>query len=126
MSSTIAVFTFILFFLYPRFSSGEIDSVLFQIALTVVVLTIVSFSLSGLFYYRIGVLKMSSIRKHSSMQRGAFFWAVGTLFAVLEPALILFTVGLTVVGLVELSAWLLYTFFILRDARAYGNRQGST
>jgi hypothetical protein len=28
----------------------------------------------------------------------------------LEPALILFTIGLTVVGAVALSAWLFYTF----------------
>ncbi len=69
VGSTIAVFTFVLFFLYPRFSTGEIDPVLFQVTLTVVVLTIVSFSLSGLFYYRIGVLEMSSMRKNSSMKK---------------------------------------------------------
>jgi hypothetical protein len=126
LGSTIAVFTFLLFFLYPRFSSGQIDSVLFQFTLTIVVLTILSFSLSGLFSYRIGVLKMNSIRKRASMRRAALSWLRGTLFAVLEPALILFTVGLTIVGLVALSGWLLYTFLTLRDARAYGDLFGST
>jgi hypothetical protein len=119
VGSTIAVFTFILFFLYPRFSSGQIDPVLFQVTLTVVVLTIFSYSLAGIFYYRIGVLKMSNTKIHASMQKGALLWLTGTLLAVLEPALILFTVGLTIVGLVALSAWLVYILFTLRDANAY-------
>src|SRR5438094_9121725 len=74
VGSTIAVFTFLLFFLYPRFSSGSIDPVLFQITLTIVVLTILSFSLSGLFSYRIGVLKMNSIKKRACMRGRALSW----------------------------------------------------
>ncbi len=125
VGSTIAVFTFLLFFLYPRFLSGQIDPILFQVTLTIIVLTILSFSLSGLFYYRIGVLKLSSTKKRTSMQRGALFWLVGTLFVIWEPALILFTVGLTIVGVVALLGWLLYVMVTLRDASAYGNLYGS-
>jgi cobalamin biosynthesis protein CobD/CbiB len=62
---------------------------------------------------------MSSAEKHASMQIGALLWVIGTLFAVLEPALILFTIELNLVGAVALSAWLLYTFLTLRDARRY-------
>ena len=120
-----AVFTFLLFFLYPRYSSAQIDPILFQVTLTVIVLTILTFSLSGLFYYRIGVLKLSSAKRRTSMQRGALFWLFGTLFILLEPALILFTVGLTAVGAVALIAWILYTLVTLRDATAYGNLYGS-
>jgi hypothetical protein len=119
LGSTIAVFTFLLFFLYPRYSSGQIDPVLFQITLTAVVLTILSFSLCIVFCYRIGVLKMSSAEKHTSMQSGTLLWLVGTLFLVLEPALILFTIGLMAVGFGALIGWLLYTFFTLRDAKRY-------
>jgi hypothetical protein len=119
LGSTIAVFTFLLFFLYPRYSSGQIDPVLFQITLTAVVLTILSFSLCILFCYRIGVLKMSGTERRASMRSGTLLWVVGTLFLVLEPALILFTIGLAAVGSVALAAWLLYTFFTLRDARRY-------
>ncbi|OLE68268.1 hypothetical protein AUF78_16960 [archaeon 13_1_20CM_2_51_12] len=122
LGSTIAVFTFLLFFLYPRYSSGQIDPVLFQITLTTIVLTILSFSLCILFCYRIGVLKMSSIEKRASMQSGTLFWLIGTLLLVLEPSLILFTIGLAAVGYVALAAWVLYTFFTLRDAKKY---QGS-
>jgi len=126
VGSTIAVFTFLLFFLYARFSSGSIDPVLFQITLTIVVLTILSFSLSGLFSYRIGVLKMNSTKKRASMRGAALFWLIGTLLAVLEPALILFTVGLTIVGTIALGAWVVYALLTLRDARAYGDLFGST
>jgi len=94
--------------------------------LTIVVLRILSFRLTGLFCYRIGVLKLSIAQKRASMQRGSVFWLIGTLFAVLEPALILFTAGLSIVGLVALSAWLLYTFLTLRDANAYRKSLGST
>jgi hypothetical protein len=124
--STIAVFTFLLFFLYPRYSSGQIDPVLFQLTLTIIIMTILTFSLSGLYYYRIGVLKLNTAKKRASMQRGALFWLFGTLFVILEPALILFTVGLVAVGVVALIAWLLYTLVTLRDATAYGNLYGSS
>jgi hypothetical protein len=87
--------------------------------LTVIVLTILSFSLYTLFCSYIGVLKMSRAETHPSMQTGALLWVIGALFAVLEPAFILFTIGLTVVGAVALSAWPLYTFLTLRDARRY-------
>ena len=126
VGSTIAVFTFLLFFLYPRYSSGQIDPILFQLTLTVIILTILTFSLSGLYNYRIGVLKLNTAKKRASMRRGALFWLFGTLLVILEPALILFTVGLTAVGIVALIAWLLYTLATLRDATAYGNLYGST
>jgi len=126
VGSTIAVFTFLLFFLYPRYSSGQIDPILFQLTLTVIILTILTFSLSGLYHYRIGVLKLNTAKKRASMRRGALFWLFGTLLVILEPALILFTVGLTAVGIVALIAWLLYTLATLRDATAYGNLYGST
>jgi hypothetical protein len=35
--TSIAIFTFLLFFLYPRYSSGEINSILFQLTLSVIV-----------------------------------------------------------------------------------------
>ena len=126
VGSTLAVFTFLLFFLYPRYSSGQIDPTLFQLTLTIIVLTILTFSLSGLFYYRIGVLKLNTAKKRKSMQRGALFWLFGTLFIILEPALILFTVGLVLVGTIALIAWLFYLLVTLRDAAAYGDLFGST
>lgn len=122
VGSSTAIFTFLLFFLYPRFSSGQIDPILFQVTLTVVVLSIFSFSFSAVYYYRISLLKMSDTEEHASMQRGTILWVLGTLFVASEPALILFTVGLTVVALVATSLWLLFTSLIVRQFRQLSNR----
>src|SRR3989442_9685631 len=116
--SGMAIFTFLLFFLYPRFSSGEIKPILFQVALTVIVLTIFAFSFSGLYYYQIRVLKMTSAQERASMRKGDLLWVLGTLSAGSEPALILFTVGLAAVALVALSLWLLYIYIIANQFRA--------
>src|SRR5689334_11938695 len=44
--TSIAIFTFLLFFLYPRYSSGEISPVLFQLTLAVIVSVIFSLVIS--------------------------------------------------------------------------------
>ena len=51
-ASNIAIFTFMLFFLYPRFESGRINPVLFQI--TLIAMGVAAFSLvfASLHYYR--------------------------------------------------------------------------
>ena len=122
VGSSMAVFTFLLFFLYPRFSSGQIDPVLFQITLALIVFTIFSFGFSGLYYYGlVGISKMSTAKKQSYFRRANLFFVLGLLFAVAEPALILFTIGLTVLGVVALTLWLLYTYFIVRQASELSN-----
>jgi membrane-bound ClpP family serine protease len=62
---------------------------------------------------------MTMTERRAIMQTGALLWIIGTLLVVLEPSLILFTIGLAVVGTVAIGAWILYTFFVLRDARRY-------
>lgn len=57
VGSSTAIFTFLLFFLYPRFSSGQIDPILFQVTLTVVVLGIFSFSFSAVYNYGASLLR---------------------------------------------------------------------
>jgi hypothetical protein len=47
VGSSMAIFTFILFFLYPRYASNAIDPVLFQVTLTFIVLVIFVFGFSG-------------------------------------------------------------------------------
>src|SRR5256886_11070556 len=106
--SGMAIFTFLLFFLYPRFSSGEINPILFQVTLTVIVLTIFSFSFSGLYYYQIRVLKMTSAQERARMRNGNLLWVLGTLFGSSVPALILFNVVIAAVAIVALNLSLLY------------------
>src|SRR6059058_4735595 len=47
--TSVAIFTFLLFFLYPR--SGEINSILFQFTLAIIVSVIFSLVISALYYY---------------------------------------------------------------------------
>ena len=35
--TSVAIFTFLLFFLYPQYSSGQINSILFQFTLAIIV-----------------------------------------------------------------------------------------
>jgi hypothetical protein len=50
-ATSIAIFTFMLFFLYPRFASGEIYAVLFQVTLVVMGVATFSFVFASLYYY---------------------------------------------------------------------------
>src|SRR5438046_7661232 len=49
VGTSIAIFTFLLFFLFPRFTTGEIDPILFQVTLTVIGVAIFFLVYSGLF-----------------------------------------------------------------------------
>src|SRR3989442_16015609 len=51
VGTSIAIFTFLLFFLQPRFASGDIDPVLFQVTLIVIGVAIFSLVYAGLFFY---------------------------------------------------------------------------
>jgi O-antigen/teichoic acid export membrane protein len=122
IGSSMAIFTFLLFFLYPRFSSGQIDPILFQVTLALIVFTIFAFGFSGLYYYGlVGISKLSVAKKQLYFRRANMFFVLGLLFAVAEPALILFTIGLTVLGLTALTLWFLYTYFIVRQASELSN-----
>ena len=51
LASSIAIFTFMLIFLYPRFASGEVNALLFQATLAVMGLATFSFVFASFFYY---------------------------------------------------------------------------
>ena len=50
-ATSIAIFTFMLFFLYPRFASGEVNALLFQATLIVMGLATFSFVFASFYYY---------------------------------------------------------------------------
>jgi hypothetical protein len=51
--TNIAIFTFMLFFLYPRFESGRINPLLFQFTLIAMGVGAFSFVFATLHYYRV-------------------------------------------------------------------------
>ncbi len=112
--TSIAIFTFTLVFLYPRFSSGAIDPILFQIALTVIGFSIFSFVFSMIYYYKLTLALSLDIAKPEEFRRKAEqLWVIGFSLLVLEPSLILFSVGLVAVAVVFLGLWISYLIFVV-------------
>ena len=109
--TSLAIFTFLLFFLYPRYSSGEINPTLFQFTLSVIVSVIFSLVISGLYYYGTTLtLSIPQERMSTIFGKAEGFWLVGYSLLLLEPCLILFTVNLPIVGLYALFLWVSYLY----------------
>ena len=113
--TNIAIFTFMLFFLYPRFESGRINPVLFQA--TLIAMGIATFSLvfATLHYYRCSLVGgMSDSERTLQARRADRLWLLGYTMMFLAPSLVLFLVRLRIVASVWLAFWLLYLFFVIR------------
>ena len=113
--TNIAIFTFMLFFLYPRFASGEINALLFQVTLTVMGVATFSFIFASFYYYCSSLgSRIDSVERALSFRRGDRFWLLGDTLLFLVPSLILFTVGLLAVGSAWFALWLVYLLFVIR------------
>ena len=115
-ATTIAIFTFSLIFLYPRFRSGEVSPVLFQLTLVVMAITTFSFVFASFLFY--GAAMSGQIGEDERMQlgrRGDLAWVFGYSLLFLIPALVLFTVDLIAVGAFWLALWLVYLAFAIRN-----------
>jgi len=113
--TNIAIFTFMLFFLYPRFESGKINPWLFQSTLIAMGAAAFSFVFAALHYYRSSLGgRMSEADRTLYSRRGDRFWLLGYTMMFLAPSLVLFLVGLIAVASVWLALWLVYLFFVAR------------
>jgi hypothetical protein len=115
-ASSIAIFTFLLFFLYPRFVSGDIDALPFQATLIVMGVATFSFAFASFFYYAAslgGRIDDAERTRHS--RRGDHIWLLGCVTLFLAPSLILFTVKLLAVASVWFALWLAYILFVIRN-----------
>ena len=114
-ATSIAIFTFMLFFLYPRFASGEINAWLFQATLVVMGVATFSFVFASLYFYRSSLGdRVDDAERAADSRRGDRFWVVGYTLLFLAPSLILFSIGLLAVGSVWLALWLVYLLFVIR------------
>jgi hypothetical protein len=114
-ASSIAIFTFTLFFLYPRYMNGEANPALFQATVVVLATATFSFVFASLYYYRsslTGRIDGSDVLLFS--RRGDRFWLLGYTLLFLAPTLILFSLGLVAVGSVWFALWLVYLLFVIR------------
>ena len=114
-ATSIAIFTFMLFFLYPRFASGEINSLLFQVTLVVMGVATFSFVFASFYYYCSSLGdRIDDADRATYSIRADRFWLFGYTLLFLDPSLILFSVGLLAVGSVWLALWLVYLLFVIR------------
>ena len=114
--TNIAIFTFMLFFLFPRFESGRINPVLFQA--TLIAMGVATFSLvfATLHYYRCSLGgRMSDTERTRHLRRADRFWLLGYTTMFLAPGLVLVLIGLWIVASIWLGFWLLYLFFVVRS-----------
>ncbi|HKP69939.1 MAG TPA: hypothetical protein VJV05_11695 [Pyrinomonadaceae bacterium] len=114
-ASSIAIFTFTLFFLYPRFVNGEANPLLFQAAIIVIGMATFSFVFASLFYYRSSMKNGPDENERTlDSRRGDRFWLFGYTLLFLAPTVILFSIGLLAVASVWLTLWLVYFIFVIR------------
>jgi hypothetical protein len=114
-ATSIAIFTFVLIFLYPRYASGEVDAVLFQATLVVLGLATFAFVFASLHYY--GASRgdgISEAERTRLARRGDRFWLIGYTLLFLDPCLVLASVGLLVVGATWFALWLTFVVFVVR------------
>jgi hypothetical protein len=113
--TSLAIFTFMLVFLFPRYASGELDPLLFQSALVVMGLATFSAVLTAYHYYGASLTdRFDEAHRIALARRGDRLWATGYSLLFLAPSLILFGVGLLIVGTVWLGLWLVYLAFTVR------------
>ncbi|HSC93659.1 MAG TPA: hypothetical protein VLC73_01685 [Burkholderiales bacterium] len=114
-ATSIAIFTFMLFFLYPRFASGEINPLLFQATLVVMGVATFSFVFASFYYYCSSLgARIHDAERATYARRGDRFWLVGYTLLFLDPSLILFSIGLLAVGSFWFALWLAYLLFVIR------------
>ena len=124
--TNIAIFTFMLFFLYPRFESGRINSFLFQFTLIVMGVGAFSFVFATLHYYRASLGgRLSDADSPLYARRADRFWLLGYTMMFLAPSLVLFLLGLLSVASVWLAFWLMYLLFVVRYFPKVQTQQGS-
>lgn len=122
-ASCIAIFTFLLFFLYPRFVSGEVDALPYEATLIVMGVATFSFAFASLYFYGASLgVRIADAERNRYSVRGDRFWLLGSMLLFLAPSLVLLTVRLLAVASVWFALWLLYLLFVIRIFPRIGTR----
>src|SRR5687768_16355713 len=108
-ASSIAIFTFLLLFLHPKFASGDVDSLPFQATLIVMGVATFSFAFASFYYYGASLGgRIDDAERTLYSQRGDRLWLLGCVVLFLAPSLVLFTVRLLPVASAWFALWLVY------------------
>jgi len=115
-ASSIAIFTFLLFFLYPKFVNGDVHPLPFQATLIVMGVATFSFAFASFYYYGASLGgRIDDAEKVRYARRADRTWLLGCVLLFLAPSLILFTVGLLAVASAWFGLWLVYLLFVIRN-----------
>ena len=114
-ATSIAIFTFMLIFLYPRFASGEVNGVLFQATLFVMSVATFSLLFASLHYYGASLGgRVDDAERTRFSRRGDRYWLFGYTLLFLAPSMVLVSVGLLFVGSAWFALWVTYVLFAIR------------
>lgn len=114
-ASSIAIFTFLLFFLYPKFAAGQVSAVPYQVALMLMGVATFAFAFSSFYYYGASLGgRFDDAERAVFSRRGDRFWLLGCVLLFLVPSLVLFTIGLLAVAAGWFALWLAYVLFVIR------------
>jgi hypothetical protein len=105
-ATSIAIFTFTLIFLYPRYASGEVDGLIFQAALVVMAIATFALALASVNYYGASLESFDDRARGRYGRRADNLWFIGYQLLFLSPSLVLFAVGLQLVGAIWFVLWL--------------------
>ena len=115
-ASSIAIFTFLLFFLYPRFVSGDVGALPYQATLVVMGVATFSFAFASFYYYGASLGgRIDDAARIRYSRRGDRIWLLGCVLLFLAPSMILFTVKLFAVASAWFALWLAYLVFVIRN-----------
>ena len=114
-ATSIAIFTFMLIFLYPRYASGEVNPLLFQATLVVMGVATFSFVFAAFFYYGSSLGgQFDDVERAVYSRRADRLWLLGYSLLFLDPSLILLSVGLLGVASAWFALWLAYVMLVVR------------
>jgi hypothetical protein len=115
-ASSIAIFTFLLIFLYPRYVSGDVDALPFHATLIVMGVATFSFAFASFYYYGASLGdRVGDAERIGYSRRGDQVWLLGCVLLFLAPSLILFTVKLLAVASAWFALWLVYLIVVIRN-----------
>jgi hypothetical protein len=116
----VAILTFLLVFLYDKYSDPGLVGTLYRLTLGSVVFSIFFLGVSGSYYYfLIEALELKRPDSHGFLLVADAAFVMGLALLLLEPALILLTLKIYDIGAVSVALWAISLFIIARGRRKF-------
>ncbi len=88
IGSNLAIFTFVLVFLFPRYDSTQLNGALFQATLTTSLLAVFLFIITGISFFEVIAFAMLSVEKRRALiYRENSLFVLGLMFSRAMPSI---------------------------------------